>query len=102
MNGEALRRSVMIRNPQGFHVRPAAAFAEAAGRFQCKVTLRNGEQQVDGRRVLDLLMLGAAPGTELTLEVQGPDAAAAMEVLADILAAPEPPLPPDAPAGEKN
>ena len=35
MNGEALRRVVTVANPQGLHMRPAAAFAKAveAGRL---------------------------------------------------------------------
>jgi phosphotransferase system HPr (HPr) family protein len=99
MSGEALRRSVVIRNPQGFHVRPAAAFAEAAGRFQCQVFLTHRDQRVDGRRVLDLIMLAAEPGTELVLEVHGEDAPEALEVLAEILGADEPPAPPLPPKG---
>lgn len=93
MNGEALRRIVVIRNPNGFHVRPAAAFAEAAGRFASTVILRHQDKAVDGRRILDLLMLAAAPGAEVTIEVSGPDAADALDVLAGVLGAEEPPLP---------
>jgi phosphotransferase system HPr (HPr) family protein len=93
MQGNALRRNVIIKNPQGFHVRPAAALAERARQFQSKVSLIHGDLRVDGRQVLDLIMLAAEQGTELTLEVVGPDAAQAIEVLAEILGAPEPPAP---------
>lgn len=102
MNGEPLRRKVVIVNPHGFHVRPAAAFAEIAGRYQSQVTLAKGDRRVDGRRVLDLIMLGAEAGTELTLEVLGPDAEEAIEALAQILASPEPPPPPDPPVPKKG
>jgi phosphotransferase system HPr (HPr) family protein len=88
---ETLRRIVMIRNPQGFHVRPAAALAERARQFQSRIELSRGEVRVDGRQVLDLIMLAAEQGTEVTLEVTGPDAAEAIEILAQILGAEEPP-----------
>ncbi len=91
MQGTPLRRKVVITNPHGFHVRPATVFVTRASQFQSQVALIKGELRVDGRRAFDLLMLDAGPGTELTLEVDGPDAGEALEVLAEILAASEPP-----------
>jgi phosphocarrier protein len=97
MNGETLRRTVMIRNPQGLHMRPLTAFSQLAGQFQSTVTLsKNGQTGVNGKSPIELMFLGAEQGTELTLEVCGPDAEAALEALAELLAAPEmdEPLPP--------
>jgi phosphotransferase system HPr-like phosphotransfer protein len=42
---------------------------------------------VDGKFWPDLLLLAAEQGTQLLLEVEGPDAAEAVEPLADQLAA---------------
>ena len=42
----------------------------------------------DGKSVMDLLCLAAASGTSLTLEASGPDAAEAVEALADVVADP--------------
>jgi len=94
MQGEPLRRRVVIRNPSGLHLRPATAFAEAAQRFRSTVTLSCGDRRADdGRQPFALLMLAAEPGAEILLEVEGPDAPEAIEVLAGILHAEEPPLP---------
>lgn len=84
---EPLRRVVTIANPQGLHIRPAAAFAELAQRFEAKVTVSREGQTVDGKFWPDLLLLAAEQGTQLLLEVQGPDAADAVDPLADQLAA---------------
>jgi phosphotransferase system HPr (HPr) family protein len=100
MNGETLRRPVTITNPQGFHMRPATAFAQLAGQFQSTVTVCKGDQRINGKSPLELMFLGADQGTELVLEVSGSDAKAAVEALAELLAAPslddtpEPPAPP--------
>jgi phosphotransferase system HPr (HPr) family protein len=96
MKGETYRRRVVVTNPQGLHMRPAAVFAECARRFESAVTVASADQQVDGKSVLSLLLLMAMPGTELLLEVTGRDAAEALPVLAGLLAAPDPesPLPP--------
>jgi phosphotransferase system HPr (HPr) family protein len=99
MNGEILRRKVTIVDPQGLHMRPLAAFAQRAAQFQSTVTVSKEDQRVDGKSVLALMLLAAQHGTELGLEVSGPDAHLAVDTLAELLACPvpddpaEPPLP---------
>jgi phosphotransferase system HPr (HPr) family protein len=67
-------------------MRPASAFAQAAQQFACSVTVRNGDRGVDGKSWVNLILLAARPGTELVLEVSGPDADDALELLAEVLA----------------
>ena len=96
MNGETLRRPVTVLNPQGLHMRPASAFVQRAGQFAGTVTVARGDQRVNGKSLWDLLLLAAEQGTELVLEVSGEGAAATLDALAELLAAPtaeEPPGP---------
>jgi phosphotransferase system HPr (HPr) family protein len=88
MNGEPLVQKVVISNPQGFHMRPMAAFAQLAARFESSVKVSREGQSVNGKSILDLMLLAAAQGTELTLEVSGPDAQAALNALVHVLKAP--------------
>jgi phosphotransferase system HPr (HPr) family protein len=90
MSGETLRQTVVVTNPQGFHMRPLTAFVELARKFQSTVTVRKDGQSSDGKSPLELMTLGAEQGTELVLEVSGSDARAALEALARVLAAPAP------------
>jgi phosphocarrier protein len=98
MNGEILRRNVIVQDPMGLHMRPLTAFAQRAGQYQATVTVIKDDQRVNGKSPLELMLLAAQQGTELTLEVCGVDAQAAIDVLAELLAAPgteessEPPL----------
>jgi phosphotransferase system HPr (HPr) family protein len=85
MNGEPLLRTVTIRDPQGLHMRPAAAFAKLARQFQSTVTLRFEDRAVNGKSQLDLMLLAAEPGAALVLEVAGDDAPAALAALADLI-----------------
>jgi phosphotransferase system HPr (HPr) family protein len=100
MNGETLQRQVTITNPQGFHMRPASAFAQLASQFQSTVTVCKGDKRINGKSPLELMFLGAEQGTELTLEVSGTDAQAAVDALARLLSeystedSAETPLPP--------
>ena len=87
MNGVTLKRTVVITNPHGFHMRPAAEFAKRACGFQSSVALLKDELRINGKSPLELLLLVALPGTELILEVSGPDAPSALEDLAALLGA---------------
>jgi len=86
-SGGAMRRVVRIVNPLGLHHRVADRFARTAAGFDVRITVRNGELSADGKSLWDLMMLLAFEGTDVVLEVDGPDATAAMEPLAGILAA---------------
>lgn len=88
MNGEPLVQKVVITNPQGFHMRPMAAFAQMASRFESSVKVSREGQSVNGKSILDLMLLAAAQGTELTLEVAGSDARTALDALLNVLKTP--------------
>ena len=89
MNGEPIRCKVTITNPQGFHMRPMSAFVQLAGKFQSTVhVIRPDGQRIDGKSMLGLLSLAAEQGSELTLEVSGPDAQEAAAALAELMARP--------------
>lgn len=88
MIGEPLVKKVVITNPQGFHMRPMAAFAQLASRFESSVKVSREGQSVNGKSILDLMLLAAAQGSELTLEVAGADAKAALDALVNLLNAP--------------
>ncbi|MBI3823582.1 MAG: HPr family phosphocarrier protein [Planctomycetes bacterium] len=77
-----IRQTVAISNPNGFHMRPMAAFVETANRFPCGVTVtRPGKDPVNGKSMLGLLGLNAPQGTELVIEITGPRAAEALQAL---------------------
>jgi len=90
MSGESLQQKVVITNPQGLHMRPSAAFVELASRYQSSVTVSLDGRVVNGKSLWDLLMLAAMPGSELLVEVSGPDASTALEALVACLRAPPP------------
>ncbi|MHC4832724.1 MAG: HPr family phosphocarrier protein [Planctomycetota bacterium] len=74
---------VSIANRLGLHARPATAFAQAAGRFRASVEVRrcDGREWVDGKSIMQLLMLAATAGTELEIRARGDDAAEATTAL---------------------
>lgn len=78
-------KTVVITNPQGLHARPAHAFVSKAKDFQSTITIRKGEDVVDGKSILEILTLAAVQGTELVVEAVGPDASQAVVTLGELL-----------------
>ena len=87
-NDGPFRRVVRIINPLGLHHRVADRFARTANQYSCDVTVWNGPARADGKSLWDLILLVALPDSEVVIEVAGPDARKAVELLAAILAAP--------------
>jgi phosphocarrier protein HPr len=82
-----VRRQVEVMNSLGLHMRPANKFVELALQFQAEVRVHYNGNEFNGKSILDLTSLAAECGTILNLEARGPDAAAAIESLADLVRA---------------
>ncbi|MFE5011809.1 DgaE family pyridoxal phosphate-dependent ammonia lyase [Streptomyces sp. NPDC056696] len=92
-----LERRLVVTEAAGLHARPAAAFAQAAGRSTAAVTVRRAgtegsseadTREVPARSVLSLMSLNIRSGEEIVLTAIGEGAAEALAELAAI-AAPE-------------
>ena len=84
---QVARRQVEITNAMGLHLRPANKFVLLAARFQAEIKVISEGLEVNGKSILDLSTLAAECGTRLDLEARGPDAEAAVEALAELVAA---------------
>jgi phosphocarrier protein len=79
-------REVEIVNKKGLHARASARFVQTVERFDASVVVRRGSEAVGGTSIMGLMMLAAGPGTVLTLEATGKDAAAVIEALSALIA----------------
>ena len=79
-------RRVTILNNRGLHARAAAKFATAAGGFEAKIRVTRGDLTVSGLSIMGLMMLAAAPGQDVELVANGPDAEAAIDALSTLIA----------------
>lgn len=85
MGNSSITRTIVIRNPQGLHARPAQLLAQLATKFESRVELIRESQRVDAKSIFNLLTLAATQGTSLQLEVQGNDAEAAAEAVVQLV-----------------
>lgn len=82
-------REVAVRNRNGLHARPAAAFVKLASRFRSEILVRRDDLEVNGKSIMGVLMLAAEPGAVLTVRAVGEDAPRAVEALVELLAGDE-------------
>ncbi len=84
---EPLRAVAKITNKRGLHARASAKVVEASARFQSEITIIKDGTRVNGRSIMGLMMLAASLGSEIGLEVAGPDADAAMTAMLALIEA---------------
>jgi phosphocarrier protein HPr len=76
---------VVLTNKMGLHARPSTQIATTASRFVSDIHIAKDEMLVDAKSVLELLMLAAECGSQLTITADGEDAQAAVAALAAIV-----------------
>ena len=78
---------VTVTNKLGLHARPATLFAETASRKQSDITVRRCDQDspVDGKSIMQMMMLAATQGTQIEISANGSDAEAAVESLVSLV-----------------
>ena len=76
---------VQIKNADGLHMRPAMQFVDIANRFQCDITVSNGQNNVDGKSIMQMSMLAATCGTKLKIRADGADAQQAIDALRELV-----------------
>src|ERR1700704_4229845 len=83
---DAIVRVLEICNKKGLHARASAKFVQTVERFDAAVRVTRGGETVGGDSIMGLMMLAAGTGTSITVEASGPEAAEAIEALAQLVA----------------
>jgi phosphocarrier protein HPr len=82
---EVEKERVQIVNELGMHARAATKFVQTANRFQSTVTIEKDAQKVNGKSIMGVLMLVASKGSFVSIGCEGPDAAAALAALVQLV-----------------
>jgi len=80
-----LKKELTVQNKQGLHARPAALFVQVANKFDARITVRRDKEEVNGKSIMGILMLGAEKGSLIIIEAEGADAQAALEELEKVI-----------------
>lgn len=80
-----VEKTIVIKNKQGLHARPAALFVQIANKFGCDITISKGRQKVNGKSIMGIMMLEAGMGSKIIITASGEDAERAISELERLL-----------------
>ena len=81
----AVVRELTICNKKGLHARASARFVQTVEKFDAEVRVMRCGEIVGGTSIMGLMMLAASPGTTITVEATGKEAAEVVAALAALI-----------------
>jgi phosphocarrier protein HPr len=78
-------RELEICNKKGLHARASAKFVQMVEKFDAEVKVSRGAETVGGNSIMGLMMLAAGPGTIITVQATGAQAAEVIEALSALV-----------------
>jgi phosphotransferase system HPr (HPr) family protein len=80
-----IERDIEISNKLGLHARAAAKLVHTAARFKSDIKIRKGDEEVDGKSILGILLLAAGRGTTITVKANGEDESEAVDAIEKLI-----------------
>ena len=81
-----IKKTLTITPKLGLHAKPAGMFVREAGRFRSEIMVTKDGAEVNGKSVMQLMLLAAEHGSKITLRITGPDEAVALAALERLFA----------------
>jgi len=85
LNMALVKKQLVVKNKSGLHARPAALFVQIANKFESRITVKRDDEEVNGKSIMGILMLGAEKGSVIIIEADGEDAQLALKELERII-----------------
>ncbi len=76
-----LQQDVEIINKLGLHARASAKLSQTANQFKSDVNLIRNGNKVNAKSIMGVMMLAAAKGSAISIEINGADESDAMQAL---------------------
>jgi len=84
--GDSIKvKKLAIKNSLGIHARPAGLFAQIASKFNAQIAVEKNGMTVDGKSIMEVMMLGAGKGSSITIKAKGEDAESALNALEKLI-----------------
>ncbi len=82
---ESISKSAVIVNELGLHARAAGKIAEIVKKARSNVWLAKDGEAADAASVIDMLTLGCAKGSKITIEIEDPTDLNILNTIADLI-----------------
>ena len=80
-----IEADLLIRNQLGLHARACALFVRAASKFESNVLVSRDDLEVNGKSIMGVMMLAAEEGSTIKVKADGPDEAAALAAITELV-----------------
>jgi len=74
-------RVFKLTNELGMHARPASLFVQTVNDYNCEVKVEKDGNIINGKSVMELMVLAAEEGSSLKVTAEGEDASEALDAL---------------------
>lgn len=78
-------RELTVVNKLGIHARPASMFVRVANQFDSEVLVEKDGETVNGKSILNLMLLAAGPGCRIRVSAEGADAVEAVDRIESLI-----------------
>ena len=75
------KATVRISNKLGLHARASAKLTKLAGSFTSDIHMSRNGRRINAKSIMGVMMLAAGLGSEVEIEAEGSDEAAAVQAL---------------------
>ena len=79
------QHDIEIINKLGLHARAAAKVTQLANRYKSDISLARDGKRVNAKSIMGVMMLAAARGVQIGIEIEGPDEGEAMQALVELI-----------------
>jgi phosphocarrier protein HPr len=80
-----IKATARINNKLGLHARASAKLSKLASSFRSEVFMSRNGRRVNAKSIMGVMMLAAGIGSDVELETEGEDEAAAMTALVALI-----------------
>jgi phosphocarrier protein HPr len=79
-----IKKKVKIINKLGLHARASSKLTQLASQFNSEIFLIKNSKKVNATNIMDILMLAASVGSEVEIQVSGPDEKKAIKQISEL------------------
>jgi len=65
--------TVTVKNRTGLHARPASQLVQLSKKFESRLRIINGDDEIDPKSIISLLSGGISQGATVEISAEGPD-----------------------------
>jgi len=80
-----LQQDAQIINKLGLHARASAKLTQLASQYPCEVWLSRAGKRVNAKSIMGVMILAAAKGSTITIEINGEQEQEAMDAIIGLI-----------------